>query len=125
MNKKEYLKNYKKYHYHKTRKIVSFPLFCEEYEVLLARAEKSSLTANSMAKQLVLNFIENRNDSFISTAQKKMISEYMRISRGLANNINQMAHASNIGEVVDVHILIQSLKQYEDEFRNLVAKLNL
>jgi len=124
MEKKEYLQNYKKYHYSKTRKIVTFPLLIEDYKVLLQRAEKSDITVNSMSKELILNFLENTPSTFISLEQKELFSEYMRISRGVANNINQIAHSSNMGEMIDINILISSLKKYEDEFRNLLSKLD-
>ena len=124
MEKREYQKNYKKYHYSKTRTMVTFPLFDEEHKVLKDRAIKSDMTANKMAKEVLLNFLENKSQSFQTTEQTKFVQEYMRISRGIATNINQMAHASNIGEVVDVNILISSLKKYEDEFRNLLTKLD-
>lgn len=123
MDKKEYLQNYKKFHYNKTRKIVTFPLLIGDYQVLLERAQKSSITSNSMAKEVILNFLENKPTSFISLEQKQFIQEHMRISRGVANNINQMAHSSNIGEEVDINILMAFLKNYEDEFKNLVLKL--
>jgi len=124
MEKQEYLKNYKKYHYSKTRKVVTFPLLIEDYRILLGRAEKSLITSNTMAKEVLLNFLENKPNTFISAGQKEVLQEYMRISRGIATNINQMAHSSNIGEVVDINILISSLKKYEDEFRYLLTKLN-
>ena len=124
MNKKEYLKNYKTHYYNRTRKIVTFPLLLEDYSILSQRAKKSGITVNSMSKQVILHFIENTPSDFISVKQQELIQEYMRISRGIAVNINQMSHASNIGQMVDVNILIQSLKTYEDAFRNLVSKLD-
>lgn len=124
MDKKEYQKNYKKYHYNKTRAIVTFPLFEEEHKILRERATKSDLTANKMAKEVLLNFIENKSSHFQTAEQTQFIQEYMRISRGIATNINQMAHSSNIGKMVDITILIDSLKKYEDEFRHLISKLD-
>ena len=121
--KKQYQKNYKKYHYGKTRKIVTFPLLLSDYSELKQRAIKMDITANKMAKELVLDFLENKVHNFQSKEQKDILQEYMRISRGIATNINQMAYSSNIGEIVDVNILISSLKQYEDEFRFLLSKI--
>ena len=124
MEKSEYLQNYKKHYYNKTRKIITFPLLLDDYKILFDRAEKSNITSNTMAKEVILNFLENKVNSFISAEQKEFVQEYMRISRGIATNINQMAHFSNIGEAVDINILISSLKRYEDEFRNLISKLD-
>jgi len=124
MNKKEYMKNYKKHYYSRTRKIVTFPLLLEDYSILSQKAQKSGITVNTMSKQVILHFIENTPNRFITLRQQELIKEYMRISRGIATNINQMAHSSNIGEVVNVNILISSLKKYEDEFRSLISKLD-
>ena len=122
-NRKEYYKAYQKFHYQKTRKIVTFALLNAEHQKLKANADKVGMTANSLSKQILLNYLENLPNTFQTTEQKKLISEYMRISRGIATNINQMARSSNIGEIVDINILINSLKAYEDEFKKLLSKL--
>jgi len=122
-DRKEYQKNYKKFHYSKTRKVVTFPLLLEEYEKLQARAQKVGITPNTMCKTLVVDYLDNVSSHFQTTQSREIIQEYMRISRGIATNINQMARSSNIGEVVDINILIQSLKAYEDEFKKLLSKL--
>ena len=122
-DRKEYYKNYQKYHYQKTRKIVTFPLLNETHQELKAQAEKFGLTSNSFAKQILTNYLENTPNTFQTTEQKKLIGEYMRISRGIATNINQMAYNSNIGQTVDITILINSLKNYEDEFKKLLSKV--
>jgi thiamine monophosphate kinase len=119
----EYQKSYKKYHYKKTRKIITFPLLLEEFENLKTKAEKIGTSSNKLAKELVLNHLESQPQNFQSKEQLDLIKEYMRISRGIATNINQIAHSSNIGEVVDINILIGSLKNYEDEFKALVSKV--
>ncbi len=121
--RKEYLKSYQKFHYRKTRKMVTFALFNKEHEEFKKRADKLGFTANTLAKKIILNYINNNSNSFETTEQKELFKEYMRISRGIANNINQLAYSSNIGDVIDVNILINSLKRYEDEFKKLLAKV--
>lgn len=122
-DRREYYKSYQKYYYQKTRKMVTFALLNDEYSILQKSAVKIGITPNALAKNIVLNYLENRPNDFQSTEQKQLIQEYMRISRGIATNINQMAHNSNIGQTVDIHILINSLKNYEDEFKKLLAKV--
>jgi len=119
----EYQKSYKKYHYKKTRKIITFPLLLEEFELLKNQAEKMGMSNNKMAKEIVLNHLGSQPQNFQTKEQLDLIKEYMRISRGIATNINQMAYSSNIGEMVDINILIASLKNYEDEFKTLVSKV--
>jgi len=121
--RKEYLRSYQKYHYRKTRKMVTFALLNEEHKKFKKQADKVGVTANTLAKNIVLNYIENTPNNFSSIEQKELLKEYMRISRGIATNINQMAHSSNIGDYVDVNILINSLKNYENEFKKLLSKL--
>jgi len=122
-DRKTYYKNYQKYHYKKTRKIVTFALLNDEHQKLKTLADKVGFTANTLAKQITLNHLESVTHTFQTTEQKKLIQEYMRISRGIATNINQMAYSSNIGQSVDITILINSLKKYEDEFKKLLEKV--
>ena len=119
----EYQKSYKKYHYKKTRKIITFPLLLEEFETLKIKADKVGISSNKLAKEILLNHLDSQPQNFQSKEQLELIKEYMRISRGIANNINQIAYSSNIGEMVDINILIGSLKNYEDEFKALVTRV--
>lgn len=123
VDRKEYYKNYQKYHYKKTRKMITFALFNEEHAKFKTLADKFGFTANGLAKNITINYLENIPTAHQTTEQKKLISEYMRISRGIATNINQMAYNSNIGQSVDIKILIDSLKRYEDEFKKLLEKV--
>jgi len=122
-NRNEYLKNYKKFHYAKTRKIVTVPLLNEEYEKLEIKASNIGIKVNKLAKDILLAYNDNTSSNHYTKEQKDILQEYMRISRGIATNINQMAYNSNIGEMVDINILINSLKKYEDEFKKLVEKI--
>ena len=122
-NRKEYYKTYQKYHYQKTRKMVTFALLNNEHEQLKTNASKFGITPNTLGKNIILNYLENIPNTFQTTEQKKLLQEYMRISRGIATNINQMAYNSNIGQTVDINILINSLKNYEDEFKKLLSKV--
>lgn len=122
MDRTEYLKNYKQFHYERTRKVVTFPLLMEDFEALKIRADALDMKATKLAKEVVLNFIENSPNNFMTKEQWELVQSYIRISRGIANNINQIAYKANIGEFIDVNILISALKKYEDEFRLLIAK---
>jgi len=122
MDKKEYQKLYKKHHYKTTRKIVTFPLLNEDYEILKARSQMFGLTSNSFSKEILLNFLHSQQNNFISPQEQKRLAEFIHISRGIANNINQLAHSSNIGEYIDINILAKHLKRYEDEFKAFITK---
>lgn len=120
-DKKDYLKQYRELHYKKTRKIVSFPLLNDDFVLLEKASAKLKQSNNTLAKNIVLNFINSYKEPFISDEQKAVIREYIRISRGIANNINQLAYRANIGEFVDINILLGELKYLEDAFSHFIA----
>jgi len=122
MDKKEYQKLYKKHHYKTTRKIITFPILNEDFEILKARSHIFGFTANSFSKEVLLNFLHSKSYVLMSEEEQKNLREFIHISRGIANNINQIAHSSNIGEYIDINILAKHLKRYEDEFKNFITK---
>ena len=122
MDKKKYQKLYKKHHYNTTRKIVTFPILNEDFEILKARSHIFGLSSNSFSKEVLLNFLHSKQNNFISPQEQKRLSEFIHISRGIANNINQLAHNSNMGAYIDINILAQHLKRYEDEFKKFILK---
>ncbi len=116
-----YQQNYKK-QYREQNKIVSFPLKNIFYDELHKRSIYYDLSTNSYAKHIVTNFLNQGSVSLLTNESKSYLDEYIRISRGIATNINQIAHKINLGDYVDVRILINSLKYYEDEFRKFITK---
>jgi hypothetical protein len=122
MDREEYQKHYRKY-YRTRKRVISFPLENDEYEKLLLFANSRNISANKLTRELVVNFVNANNAPIISKRQEEMIAEYIRVSRGIANNINQLAYRANIGEYIDVNILISMLKSHEDGFKNLITKL--
>lgn len=122
MTNKEYQSNYKKL-YNEKNKIVTFPLSNIFYEELNKRAVIVDVKANTFAKNIVTAFLNNNVPKSLTTEEKKLIKDYIQISRGIANNINQIAHKTNLGEQVDINILISSLQKYEEEFKRFVIKV--
>ncbi|WP_297439977.1 plasmid mobilization relaxosome protein MobC [Sulfurimonas sp.] len=121
MSQSNYQKEYKK-SYNSKNKIVTFPLSTAFYDELKRRAIFLDLKTNSYAKSIVTSFLNNNTPQTLSIEQKEFISEYIRISRGIANNINQIAHKTNMTEQIDINILINALRQYEEEFKKFIAK---
>lgn len=119
----EYQKQYKKQYFLK-KKIVTFPLDNAFYSELSRRSILTNVTVNSFAKTVVTTYLNNEKPLSLNSYQQEKISEYIRISRGIANNFNQMAHSSNMGLGVDVNMLLQTLKSYEDNFSELMKSLN-
>lgn len=121
MKKQDYQKEYKK-SYKQKNKIVTFPLSVAFHNELKRRAIYLDVKTNSYAKGIITAFLNNSTPKILSYEQKEFINEYIRISRGIANNINQIAHKTNITEQIDINILINALRIYEDEFKKFISK---
>ncbi|WP_428026437.1 plasmid mobilization relaxosome protein MobC [Arcobacter sp.] len=118
----EYQKQYKQ-QYYRENKIVSFPLKNPYFEELKRRSILYDISTNTYAKNLVTNSLNQDTISLISNEKKEYISKYIHISRGIANNINQIAHKTNIESTVDIKVLIKSLQHYEDEFKKFINNI--
>ncbi|WP_298753780.1 hypothetical protein [uncultured Arcobacter sp.] len=121
MSKTNYQKEYKK-SYKQKNKIVTFPLSIAFYDELKKRAIYLDLKTNSYAKNIITTFLNNSTPKILTYEQKEFINEYIRISRGIANNINQIAHKTNLNETIDINILINALRIYEEEFKKFITK---
>lgn len=122
MNNENYQKAYRK-SYNEKNKIITFPLSMAFHDELRRRAIILDMKVNSYTKSIITAFLNNSTPKMLTSEQKEFISEYIRISRGIANNINQLAYKSNIGESIDVNILFNALKSYEDEFKKFITKV--
>jgi len=118
----EYQKQYRE-KYHNENKIVTFPLKNHFHSELLRRSSFYDQSVNTYAKNIVTDFLNNEMSKNLTTEQQNYISQYIHISRGIANNINQIAHKSNLGQTVDINVLIDSLRHYEEEFRKFIEKV--
>jgi hypothetical protein len=123
MDKKEYNKHYRQY-YKTKKKRVTVPLDLSDYEQLESYANSRDLTTNKLAKEILTNFVHSNENIIINEKQEEMIREFIRVSRGIANNINQIAYNSNIGELIDVNLLLKSLKENEDNFKEIISKIS-
>lgn len=121
MDNENYQREYKKL-YNSKNKIVTFPLSNAFYEELKNRAVITDVKTNSYAKYIVTEYLNNNTYKVLTEEQTKYIKEYIHISRGIATNINQIAYNSNIGKQIDVSILIDALKTYEEEFKKFIQK---
>jgi hypothetical protein len=122
--KSEYLRDYKKYHYSKTRKIITFPLLLDEFELLSKSSSNLGITNNSFAKQIVSDFLHHNQIVPLTSDRVSLIKEYLRVNRGIATNINQIAYAANLYHKVDINILFEMLKKQEDTFKSFIAYAN-
>lgn len=121
--REEYQKEYKK-EYALKKKIVTFPLDNAFFNELSRRSKIIDTSVNSFAKTVVTTYLNNEKPMILTSYQTEQINQYIRISRGIANNFNQMADNSSNGLGVDINILLQTLKNYEDNFTKIITRLN-
>ena len=121
--REEYQKNYRS-EYALKKKIVTFPLDIAFFQELSRRSKIIDCSVNSFAKNIVTTYLNNEKPMILTSYQTEQINQYIKISRSIANNFNQMAHNSNNGLGVDINILLKTLKSYEDNFTNIIQGLN-
>ena len=121
--REEYQKEYRK-EYALKKKIVTFPLDYAFFQELSRRSKIIDTSVNSFAKNIVTTYLNNEKPIVLTDYQTQQIDQYIKISRGIANNINQLAYNSKSGLGVDVNILLQTLKSYEDNFTDIIKKLS-
>lgn len=120
--KQTYQKEYQKQYLEKNKR-VSFILSNVFFEELRKRAVISDISVNTFSKNIITNHLNNSNFKPLNKEHEKHIKDYIRISRGIATNINQIAYKTNIDEVIDINILIKSLQSYETEFKKFIQKI--
>ena len=121
--REDYQKQYKK-EYALKKKIITFPLDNAFFQELSRRSKIIDISVNSFSKNIVTTYLNNEKPMILTSYQTEQINQYMKISRGIANNLNQMAYDSNNGLGVDINILLQTLKNYEDNFTKIISGLN-
>ena len=121
MSTNKYQKTYKQ-GYNQVNKFVTFPVKNIFYEELRKRSFLHDLSVNAYAKTIVTNFLSTERISVFTKEETEYINQYIRISRGIATNINQIAYKTNIGDNIDTSVLIKSLHHFEVEFKKFISK---
>ncbi len=121
MKENNYQKTYKQ-GYKQVNKFVTFPVKNIFYEELRKRSFLHDLSVNAYSKTIVTNFLSTERISVFTKEETEYINQYIRISRGIATNINQIAYKTNIGDYIDTSVLINSLHHFEEEFKKFISK---
>ncbi len=107
--RKKYLQEYQE----KTKR-VSITLTNSEYQLLEKESKKLGVKPTTFLKQNFLNSLENKKD--ISIDDKERLKEFVRVVRGIGNNINQMAKHSNIFySILNKNKVFKNLEKLEKE----------
>lgn len=116
MNKKrkEYQKHYQTA-YNARNKRVNLTFSKDEYALLLSAAKSQGKPLSTCAKEITLAGIQGQ--AIVPKNIEYELREVKFLIRNIANNVNQIAHHSNIVRdltLADENNLLQHLKQLED-----------
>ena len=103
-------------------KAITFRMTDEEYELLMERINKSGLKQQTYIINALMNaHIVGAEDMVIIENLNKTLSDSNRQLRGIAVNINQMAHVANASGRLD---MTDRLLAYVSEINNMLKGVN-
>lgn len=112
MKDKEYHKSYKREYAQKHKNMmISFTL--EEYEEIKKLADNEDTKPTTFFKSKGFAYI--RKKIFVPVDLKEDLKELKFLIRNVANNVNQIAHNSNlVGSLVNENEFLMEIKKLED-----------
>ena len=121
MTKSEYHKNYWQ-NYKKTHRQISLTLTRKEYDALTKRAEVHG--NRTVGQQIKAEAEAYQNQKYLPSERLEIqLTELSRIWRGMANNLNQIAHHSNYyRELIKQEEAIALLQTLEKEARDFITQ---
>ena len=119
MDRKEYLKAHQKA-YRKLNKRVELILSPSEYKQFKQIADSEKRPVSKVIKDMATAF---RDGSYYTAPnQEKAISEVSFLIRNIANNINQIAHSSNIFSDAEKESVISHLMNLDTGLKDYFSK---
>ena len=116
MKNKEYMKQYRQAYKAQARRL-SVTLGRNTYDVLAARAKADGKRPATFARQ-ALEAVASRS-VLIPTSLEEELKAVSFLIRNIANNVNQMAHHSNLlRQLVDENALLEELRKLEDAVKS-------
>ncbi len=114
--KKDYHKKYREDYKKKTKYIyVAVPIPMYEELEKLAKVEKTKIS--TLLRNMALAYMQQK--TFVPKDVASELKDFTFLMRNVANNINQIAHHSNIVKhMIDENGLLLEIKKLEDMVRN-------
>ena len=110
--RKEYHKKYKE-EYKKQNKYVNISVPLEMYHLLEKIAVVEDTKVSTLMRKIAIDYLANK-----PTLPKEIhddLIEVKRLIRNIANNVNQVAHHSNIIQgMIDEHNLLEHIKKLDE-----------
>jgi hypothetical protein len=112
---KDYIKKYRE-DYDKKVKYVNIAVPVLVYEEFKKLAELENTKVSALMRNMALAYMQQK--TFVPKNIEAQLKELTLIIRGVANNINQIAHHSNIVKhMVDENGLLMEIKKLEDRVK--------
>ena len=116
-SRSEYFKNRREQRKN-THKRVEISLTMDEYRAFEKIAYKEDISVSKVISNMAIAYRDTRY--FVPKEVTESLSEFSRIIRGIANNINQIARTSNTFQNIDQNVLFQHLKSLDDKVQDYV-----
>lgn len=122
MDRKEYLRKYKK-EYAKQVRPVQVTFSIDEYEILKKISEKEGVKVTPLVKSLAL--AQAQKMSYVTAEKQERLNEFVFLIRNIANNINQIAkHSNTVKNLRDENVLLDLLRNLEINVKKYVENDN-
>lgn len=110
--RKIYEKAYKKA-YAKSHRQITITVDNQQYSEFAQKAKSENTKVSTLVKNMAIAY--SQKEIFLPSAVEKELSELKYLIRNVANNVNQMAHHSNmLNTMVEEQDLLLELKRLED-----------
>ncbi|SET71209.1 plasmid mobilization protein [Thalassotalea agarivorans] len=106
----DYFRDYRK-EYDKQNKYVNVRLEMKDFKRLEARAKKLKKPTSTYLRELA--FAQLDGSTIIPPEFEEGMKEHNRLIRNIANNLNQIAHQTNIFHEVDQAVVFQHLRDLD------------
>ena len=121
MDRQTYQKN-KNAQRAKTHKRVELYIPLTEFKTFQRLAKKEDMTPNRLILSYAIAYRDHQQ--LVPKALKKRLDEHNFLIRNMANNLNQIAHSSNIFHDAEKQNILKNLQQLNDTFARLVSDLS-
>jgi len=121
MDRREYLKK-KNQERKKTHTRFELSIPNSQAQPFKSLAKKEGVSANTLILRFAQAYLD---ESYIVPKRlKKRLDEHNFLIRNVANNVNQIAHSSNIFNTAEKQAVLKNLEELNELVHNLVTELS-
>ncbi len=105
-----------------THKRVELYVPLAEFKTFSRLAKKEKMTPNRLILSMAIAYRDQQK--LVPKSLKKRLDEHNFLIRNMANNLNQIAHSSNIFHDAEKQNILKNLQQLNDTVARLVSDLS-